>query len=122
MHLTRASALTLIVFASACGGVRGGSVPAPVRSLRHEVDSLLADPRLRNAHLGVLVVDPVSGDTLLSHNAGKLFMPASNQKILTGAVALTLLGPDFRFSTSVFADGVITQGTLTGNLRFEGMG
>ncbi|MBC7895327.1 MAG: D-alanyl-D-alanine carboxypeptidase/D-alanyl-D-alanine-endopeptidase [Cytophagaceae bacterium] len=122
MHLTRASALALIVFASACGGVRGGSVPAPVRSLRHEVDSLLADPRLRNAYLGVLVVDPVSGDTLLSHNAGKLFMPASNQKILTGAVALTLLGPDYRFSTSVYADGVIAQGTLTGNLRVEGMG
>jgi len=51
----------------------------------------------------VLIVNPRTGDTLYSHNAGKLFLPASNQKILTGAVALAQLGPEFRFRTTFAA-------------------
>ena len=39
------------------------------------VDSLTGDPRFRSAHWGVLVVDPHTGDTIVSRNAGKLFMP-----------------------------------------------
>ncbi|MGQ0646631.1 MAG: D-alanyl-D-alanine carboxypeptidase/D-alanyl-D-alanine endopeptidase [Gemmatimonadaceae bacterium] len=89
---------------------------------RRTVDSLLGHPRFAGAHLGVLVVDPVRSDTLYSYNAGKLFMPASNQKLLTGSVALTQLGPDFRFSTSVFADGSVDVGVVRGDLRFVGMG
>jgi D-alanyl-D-alanine carboxypeptidase len=54
---------------------------------------MVAQPKFSNAHWGILIVDPERGDTLYSHNAGKLFMPASNQKIVTGSVALTLLGP-----------------------------
>ena len=44
-------------------------------------------PMWRNARWGMLVVDAQSGDTLLSRDADHLFMPASNQKLLTGAVA-----------------------------------
>ena len=43
-------------------------------------------PEFANAHWGILIVDPERGDTLYSRNAGKLFMPASNMKILTSAV------------------------------------
>jgi D-alanyl-D-alanine carboxypeptidase/D-alanyl-D-alanine-endopeptidase (penicillin-binding protein 4) len=111
--------------ATACAGARATGAPAPRTpdaAFRRSVDSLLADPRFRNAQLGVLVVDPVRGDTLYSHNAGKLFMPASNQKLLTGAVALAQLGPDFRFSTAVLADGELDGGVVLGNLRVVGMG
>ena len=62
-------------------------------------------PDFRSGYWGILVVDPVRGDTLYSRNADKLFMPASNMKIVTGAVALAQLGPDFRWSTSLFARG-----------------
>ena len=108
-----------------CAGARASTAAAPstpVAALRRAVDSLLADPKFRGAWLGVLVVDPVRGDTLYSHNAGRLFMPASNQKLLTGAVALTQLGPEFRFSTTLIADGTVEGGTVRGNLRFVGMG
>ena len=120
--MTRMFCLALFVAVTACGGVRGGRVPQPARALTFLLDSLLRDPRLQNAQLGVLVVDPVRGDTLLSHNAGKLFMPASNQKVLTGSVALARLGPAFRFSTAVFADGAIDNGVVRGNLRIAGTG
>lgn len=83
---------------------------------------MVAAPQFRSAQLGILVVDPVSGDTLVSHNAGKLFMPASNQKILTGAAALQLLGPDFRFSTTMAASGPVADGEVRGDLVVSGTG
>lgn len=63
-------------------------------------DSALHDPRFRTAAWGALIVDPATGDTLYSLNPRKLVMPASNMKVITGAVALHLLGPDFRFRTT----------------------
>ena len=87
--------------------------PADVRAeLRTFVDSLVDSPEWRNAHWGILVVDPERGDTLYSRNAGKLFMPASNQKLLTGAVALARLGPDYRWRTEI---GVAATGAAAAN-------
>ncbi len=85
-------------------------------------DSLLSDPMFRSSHWGVLVVDALSGDTLYSRNAGKLFMPASNQKLLTGATALAQLGPDFRFETRVLGAAYPVHGILTGDLAIVGTG
>lgn len=85
---------------------------APTRlGLAAFADSLLDAPMWRSAHWGVLVVDPASGDTLYSRNAGKLFLPASNAKLVTAAVALAQLGTEYRYPTRVLArpprDGVI---------------
>ncbi len=85
-------------------------------------DSLLGDPMFRSSHWGVLVVDPLSGDTLVSRNAGKLFMPASNQKLLTGSTALAQLGPEFRFATRVLGATNPIHGILTGDLAVVGTG
>lgn len=123
--MLRRYALGLSALTIACGGARPVTTPVPVVTLagmRHAIDSMVADPKWRTAQLGILIVDPERGDTLYSHNAGKLFMPASNQKILTGAVALELLGPDFRFSTTLLADGEIEDGVIQGNLRLVGTG
>ena len=86
------------------------------------IDSIVQSPEFRNAHWGILVVDPERGDTLYSHNAGKLFMPASNQKIITGAVALARLGADYRFRTAFVATGPVEAGTLRGDLVVMGSG
>ena len=72
--------------------------------------------------MGILVVNPVTGDTLFSRNAGKLFMPASNQKIITGSIALTLLGPDYRFKTAFVSRGVVRDSMLDGDLIVIGRG
>jgi D-alanyl-D-alanine carboxypeptidase/D-alanyl-D-alanine-endopeptidase (penicillin-binding protein 4) len=50
-------------------------------------------PEFRTAMWGVFIVDPVKHDTLYRHNAEKLFIPASNEKIVTSTVALALLAP-----------------------------
>ena len=91
------------------------------RALRRSIDSVVSAPEFANGHWGVLVVS-ARGDTLYSHNAGKLFMPASNQKILTSAVAFTQLGPDFRYRTNFVAHGAIEAGVLNGDLGVVGRG
>lgn len=91
-------------------------------TLRHYIDSLIDVPDFRSAQWGVLVVDPGTGETLYTRNADKLFMPASNMKLLTGATALAQLGPDFRWRTAVFADGPVRDGVLAGNLIVRGTG
>jgi D-alanyl-D-alanine carboxypeptidase/D-alanyl-D-alanine-endopeptidase (penicillin-binding protein 4) len=113
----------LTVLASCARGALG---PVPARddigALRAIVDSLLALPDTRHARWGVLIVDPAQGDTLYSRDAGKLLVPASNQKILTSAIALTALGPDYRYPTPVLARGEIRGDTLRGDLLVVGRG
>jgi D-alanyl-D-alanine carboxypeptidase/D-alanyl-D-alanine-endopeptidase (penicillin-binding protein 4) len=91
-------------------------------SLRQFLDSLIDVPEFRSAQWGVLVVDPARGETLYTRNADKLFMPASNQKLLTASTALTQLGPDFRWSTTLFARGPVRDGVLQGDLVVRGTG
>ena len=97
--------------------------PGSARSeLRREIDSLTSQPEFRNAQWGVLIVNPRTGDTLYTKNAGKLFMPASNMKIITSAAALTLLGPDYRYRTTFLTDGEVRDSLLDGNLLVIGRG
>ncbi len=82
--------LCALTVAAACHQPAVVTGPSPTltrATLRTGIDSLVTDPMFRNSHLGLLIVEPVTGDTIYSHNAGKLFMPASNQKLLTGSTA-----------------------------------
>ena len=115
----------LWIFAGAACA-RGTVAPAPViddrAALRYTIDSILGLSETRHARWGVLIVDPERGDTLYSHDAGKLLVPASNQKILTSAVALDALGPDFRYETHFLAGGPVRDGVLDGDLFVIGRG
>ncbi len=119
----RAAALAAIV---GCASAPRSGAPAPQRdtpaAMRQAVDALLARPEFRNAQWGVLVVDPERGDTLYSRNAGKLFLPASNMKLVTTAVALARLGPDYRYATTLAARGPLRDGVLEGDLLVVGRG
>ncbi|MCU0627061.1 MAG: D-alanyl-D-alanine carboxypeptidase/D-alanyl-D-alanine-endopeptidase [Gemmatimonadaceae bacterium] len=127
-------ALPLLVLATACGGPAATIVTTPSpdagtntgarrnRALQAIVDSIGGAPLWASAQWGVLIVDPQSGDTLAERNSGKLFMPASNQKVLTAALALATMEPDFRWQTTVAATGAVSGGTLKGDLVVIGRG
>jgi D-alanyl-D-alanine carboxypeptidase/D-alanyl-D-alanine-endopeptidase (penicillin-binding protein 4) len=70
----------------------------------------------------VLIQSLDNGQVLYRRRADHLFMPASNQKLLTGAVALARLGADYRFRTPVLAAGARRGDTLDGNLVVLGRG
>ena len=74
-------------------------------------------------HWGIEVVDLRSGKPVYRRNAGQYFVPASNTKLFSTALALTRLGPDHRMHTLVLADAAPdSSGTLQGGLRLCGGG
>ena len=87
-----------------------------------DLDSTFAAPAFARAEWGVVVESLDNGDVLYSRNAEKLFMPASNLKLLTSAVALTRLGAGFQFATTVLAVGERRADTLDGDLVVVGRG
>src|SRR5205823_117054 len=123
--LARRFALLALVTGCASAGAPAPSpitapVPPPRVALRQFIDSLVDVPEFRGTNWGLLIVDPGRGETLYSRNADKLFMPASNMKLLTGTTALTQLGPDYRWTTTLFARGPVRDGVLDGDLVVRG--
>ena len=91
-------------------------------ALAARIDRILEDPALARAHIGLTVQVAETGEVLYERNGEKRFTPASNAKLVTGAVALTVLGGDYRWKTHLVADGPIEHGTLKGNLWIIGGG
>ncbi len=93
-------------------------------SLAENIERLIAaSPAARNAFWGIRIVDLVSGKTLYEANPDHFFLPASNAKLFTTAMALMRLGPDFTFRTRVAADGPPdAEGRIHGALRLVGGG
>lgn len=103
--------------ASAPTGGGGGGQDTAAR-----VAAILDAPPLDGMQVGILAVEAESGRVVLERNAHRRFIPASNQKILTTAAALHLLGPDYRWETSVRATGAVVEGTVRGDLVLTASG
>jgi len=94
----------------------------PRGQLANELVPFFTTRTWRHATWGALVVSLTYGDTLLSWNADRHFIPASNAKLFTTAAALHYLGDDYRFVTVLFADGPVRNGVLDGDLVLYGTG
>src|SRR5437879_5374692 len=78
---------------------------AAVDRWSERIDQIVNGENYRQAHWGLLVVDSQTGETVYSHNADRLFMPASVTKLFSVAAALGILGADYRFLTPVYRRG-----------------
>ena len=87
-----------------------------------EIKKILSSSCLRKNNYGVKIYSLDRGESLFELRAEKLFIPASNLKILTTAVALQTLGPNYRFPTELYTDGTLKDGVLDGNLYIKGYG
>ncbi|MGI8906052.1 MAG: D-alanyl-D-alanine carboxypeptidase/D-alanyl-D-alanine endopeptidase [Candidatus Sumerlaeaceae bacterium] len=75
------------------------------------------------SYWGVKVVLQQTGQTIFEYNPDAAFIPASNRKLFTGALALDQLGPDFRFRSYLYRTGEVDSGgTLNGNLVLKPSG
>lgn len=93
------------------------------RPLAPRINTILSDPDLGRGFWGIQVVAVKTGEVLYSQNADKLFIPASNTKLFTTAAALGLIGPDYKFHTTVETLGALdARGRLTGDLMLVGRG
>lgn len=97
---------------------------APVDlALARAIDRTLDESAAAKARWGVLVISMNDGRVIYSRNGDRLFTPASNMKIYTTAVAVDLLGPDYRWRTSVYTQiQPDANGTITSDLILYGRG
>ena len=88
-----------------------------------QVDALLGPAPASKGEWGLLIADAESGEILYEQNAEKYFVPASNMKLFSTALALAKLGPDFRFHTTLETRGAISsEGVLSGDVALVGRG
>jgi D-alanyl-D-alanine carboxypeptidase/D-alanyl-D-alanine-endopeptidase (penicillin-binding protein 4) len=86
-------------------------------------ETLLAASPAGKGDWGLLIVDAETGETLFERNADGYFVPASNMKLFTTALALAKLGPDYKFHTTLETRGTISpDGTLSGDVLLVGRG
>ena len=124
----------LLAAASACTAAAARTppiappAPAPAAASSPEtafaaaVDSIFSDTVFAGANWGVEIKSLETGRILYARNAGKMFVPASNMKLVTGAAALETLGPGWRYRTAVAAGGPVANGVLRGDLVVVGSG
>jgi serine-type D-Ala-D-Ala carboxypeptidase/endopeptidase (penicillin-binding protein 4) len=92
-------------------------------SLKKQIETIVAQPDLARGFWGIEIVSAKTGKVLYSLNANKLFTPASNTKLFTTAAALALIGPDYKFRTTVETSGSLDKyGRLTGDVVLVGRG
>jgi D-alanyl-D-alanine carboxypeptidase/D-alanyl-D-alanine-endopeptidase (penicillin-binding protein 4) len=74
-------------------------------ALDAQIQAILAVPAAKDAFWGIEIRDLKADKIIYSQNADHFFVPASNTKLFTTALALTRLGPDYRFHTRVLLSG-----------------
>jgi D-alanyl-D-alanine carboxypeptidase/D-alanyl-D-alanine-endopeptidase (penicillin-binding protein 4) len=100
-----------------------GSAAGNDAGLAREIERVLNENELKRARFGVFVMSAKSGRVLYGYNSDQLFTPASNMKVYTTAVALDLLGTDYRWRTSVYAiKQPDASGIINGDLTLFGRG
>ena len=92
-----------------------------LHQLQTEIAAVLGEPPLASSNVGIKVVSVGTGEVLYDAGADKLYHPASTMKLLTAAAALVRLKPNYRFHTTLYADGV--EGVrVRGNAYLKGRG
>jgi D-alanyl-D-alanine carboxypeptidase/D-alanyl-D-alanine-endopeptidase (penicillin-binding protein 4) len=96
-------------------------IPDPIKNLKESIDKVLQNKALEKADFGIQVVFQESGNIIYESGADRLLNPASNTKLITSAVALAWLKPEYRFKTAVYVDKSPDRGTIE-NLYIKGFG
>lgn len=131
MKSTSVRFLFTILFLSSCSFVtaqenKSEIVPkysyGTVSEFWQQIDDVFNDPNFSNANWGVVIQSLETGEYFYKKNENKLFIPASNLKLLTTASGLITLGPDFKIKTEILAKGRLDGPRLKGDLVVRGFG
>jgi len=117
--------VTLIIGVALLPPAFAGNIrkPQSAGQLTRDIRAVLDDPDCARGFWGIYAVSLDSGRTIFSLNQDKLFTPASNAKLFTTAAVFGLIGPDYRFKTTVETLGSLDKyGRLNSDLVLVGRG
>jgi D-alanyl-D-alanine carboxypeptidase/D-alanyl-D-alanine-endopeptidase (penicillin-binding protein 4) len=97
-------------------------LPGLALDLPPAVKHALAQAGIPRSAVGIYVHETGAGQPLLAVNAGVGMSPASVMKLLTTFAGLELLGPAYAWKTELYADGIMRDDALHGNLVIKGYG
>jgi serine-type D-Ala-D-Ala carboxypeptidase/endopeptidase (penicillin-binding protein 4) len=120
-------ALASVVFARTREGARSqqrtGATTDGIAQFSAQVNAALAEAHAQKAFWGILVADRDTGKTLYDLNADRFFAPASNAKLFVTSLALSALGPNYRYRTTLESKSPLSSdGHLAGDLILVGRG
>lgn len=122
----RIARTTLGALAMGCGVLGCPALYAqPAAPLPPEVEAALARAKLPRDALSAVVVEVQGGSKAvprLAHRAQVPMNPASVMKLVTTYAALEQLGPAYVWSTPVYLQGTVQEGSLRGTVYLQGLG
>ena len=136
MHISRRSRPTLAVLAVAAvaaagtafalagqgAASAGTTTTASDAALVATLDQVFANSRLAGSTTAMQVRDAATGAVIYSHNADQRVIPASNEKLMTSAAAMEVLGTGYRFHTVARYSGNRSGTTVAGSVYLHGQG
>lgn len=94
---------------------------AQSKPLAKRLDAILDAPGFNHQLWGVALIDK-GGHLLYGRNEDRLFIPASNTKLMVTSNAVARLAPDFTVKTSIYPAGPVNAGVVAGDLVLYGRG
>ena len=102
------------------------TLPLPVvsmdlDSLTERIDRIIYEELPEGTDIALMVYDLTNDTTLYAYREKIMCRPASVQKVITSVTALSSLGADYKFKTTLKTQGTVGQDSvLTGNLYLVG--
>jgi D-alanyl-D-alanine carboxypeptidase/D-alanyl-D-alanine-endopeptidase (penicillin-binding protein 4) len=93
-----------------------------VENFTHEIGTILKSKSADNALWGIYIQSLKTGEVIYEQNAKRSFLPASNMKLITSAIALKTLSPNFVYTTELYTNGKPEKKVLKGDLIIRGAG
>ena len=93
-----------------------------IRSVQQKITGWQTTPGLENASICIAVSDNKTNEKIIESKPQLSLVPASILKTVTTATALEVLGPDYRFNTTLSYSGNLRNDTLFGDLQIIGGG
>jgi serine-type D-Ala-D-Ala carboxypeptidase/endopeptidase (penicillin-binding protein 4) len=89
-----------------------------------ELELALSRAKIPREAVALLVIDAdnANASARLAHRTQLPMNPASVMKLVTTVAALDLLGPAYVWTTPVYVEGSVQNGTLQGNIYIQGQG
>ncbi|MGA8265032.1 MAG: D-alanyl-D-alanine carboxypeptidase/D-alanyl-D-alanine-endopeptidase [Ignavibacteriaceae bacterium] len=90
--------------------------------VRKQIENILSKVP-SSTKIALLIIKPLTQDTIFQLNPAESMIPASNTKLFTTAASLTALGGNFTLSTKILSDDEdLADSVINGNLYIKGYG